>query len=267
MYVGFLTRMRCAPDNCTWLGGHLSGELAYSYDGLAWQRLGQDAADDTAAAATATAAATSATAAATATAATAAAAVPSPPQLRDSPDAVIFPNRPGLTAGQIYATAMQPSRDGNSLYIYASVASVEHGHGVDSETANASCARGGAAPCSHIATFGLRKDGFVGLRQGSPSTPAIVTTVPVVWARRGGGAAGLYVNFAAPGTVAVAVMDGKTGAALAGYSATLTQGGTAVPVFEAGRMAKLAGRQIAFRLAITGGAVVYSVRGGFSAAL
>ena len=153
MFVGFLTRMRCAPENCTWLGGHLSGELAYSHDGLAWQRLGQDAAT---------------------------AAASSPPLLRDLPDAVIFPNRPDPTAGQIYATAMQPSRHGGLLYIYASVASVEHGHGVNSDKANASCVRDGTAPCSHIATCALRNYGFVGLRQASPSAAAIITSVPVV---------------------------------------------------------------------------------------
>jgi hypothetical protein len=28
MYVGFLTRYRCAPKNCSWFGGRISGELA-----------------------------------------------------------------------------------------------------------------------------------------------------------------------------------------------------------------------------------------------
>jgi len=73
------------------------------------------------------------------------------------------------------------------------------------------------------------------------------------------------VNFAAPGCVAVAVLDGKTGAPLPGCSDTLSQSGIAVRVFAAGRMAKLAGQQIAFRLTISGGLVVYSVRGSFSA--
>ena len=47
LYVGFLTRYRCAPEGRElqlWFGGHISGELAYSYDGLAWRRLGQTAA-------------------------------------------------------------------------------------------------------------------------------------------------------------------------------------------------------------------------------
>ena len=47
LYVGFLTRYRCAPEGRElqlWFWGHISGELAYSYDGLAWRRLGQTAA-------------------------------------------------------------------------------------------------------------------------------------------------------------------------------------------------------------------------------
>ena len=92
MYVGFLTRMRCAPQDCTWFGGRLSGELAFSYNGLTWQRLGQQPSSGASGA---------------------------PPVLGDSPDAVLFPNRPGPTAGQIHATAMQPIRNGSGLRIYA----------------------------------------------------------------------------------------------------------------------------------------------------
>jgi hypothetical protein len=157
MYVGFLTRYRCAPQNCTWYGGRISGELAYSYDGLSWRRLGQPTVGNPDSPASASASAS-------------ASATPNELQLTDTPSAVLFHNEPGtVSAGQVYATAMQPTRDGRQLLIYASVASVQHGHGVDSTHANASCMRGasggGAGPCSHIATFRLRKDGFVGLRQ------------------------------------------------------------------------------------------------------
>jgi hypothetical protein len=47
-------------------------------------------------------------------------------QLTDMPDAVIFPNKAGtVSAGQVYATAMQATRNGSGLLIYASVASVQ----------------------------------------------------------------------------------------------------------------------------------------------
>jgi hypothetical protein len=117
------------------------------------------------------------------------------------------------------------------------------------------------APCSHIATYGLRKDGFVGLRQATASTAAVVTTAPMVWAA----GADLRLNFASPGSVRVAVLDQtKSGVPIVGFATALRTGGVDVAVFRDGRMAKLAGRTLALQLTLSGGAVAYSIRGDFA---
>ena len=103
-------------------GGHLYGELAWSTNGLNFSRVGEQ---------------------------------PLFPNV-GLPNAV-YPEL--LSAGQVYPTSMLPSPAGDgSWLVYAAVASVQHGHGVDQGGDGWNC-----TGCSGISTYRIEKDRFVGL--------------------------------------------------------------------------------------------------------
>ena len=223
-YVAFPVRYNCAPHDCTWAGGHLYGELAWSTNGLNFSRVG---------------------------------------------DQPLFPNAglPGatfpslLSAGQIYPTSMlpHPSGDGSWL-VYAAVASVQHGHGVDQSGDGWNC-----TGCSAISTYKIEKDRFVGL-----AGPGHLRTVPL----RLGAARGVAINLAVgegDGSAVHAQLSHPTSRlALPGFSfadshpAHDTDDLAWKPDWVGGRTVDdVDAAVVVLELRLTGASKVFSVRGGF----
>ena len=123
------------------------------------------------------------------------------------------------------------TRNGPALLIYASVASVQHGHGIDSRPkdrgglgANASCGTAGRRGAMHSHCYVRAAQGWLrrGWQQASVSAATVVTTLAVTW----GTGADLRLNFASPGSVRVAVVDpASRSKPITGYANTLRAGG------------------------------------------
>lgn len=198
LYVGFPTRMRCQPK-CTWLGGKLSGELAVSHNGINFTHVTQT--DDSI--------------------------LPLHPLNKDG---VLFKNEPGtVSEGQIYPTSMLRANDG-SLLVYASVASLDHGHGVSSSHCpgtTCQCQNNASFPCSHIATYTLRQDGFMRITR---STAAPASTLHRL---KGSFFRTVKLQWQAGGNLTINAACGEKGIArvqLLQFAAAVPTSATAIPI-------------------------------------
>ena len=120
---------------------------------------------------------------------------------------------------------------------------------------------------SSLLTYELRLDGFVYLTTTHKNSKAILTTQTIKWV--GGD---LLINADAMrsplSSIAVGVVDGKTGKAVPGYGlndAKAFRGNSTAHawVWSRGNMSAFIGTDVAINVRITGGARLYSIRGMF----
>jgi hypothetical protein len=174
-----------------------------------------------------------------------------------------MPNGPpgSASAGLLECTTVLPAADGG-LHIYCTASSAKHGQYLPG--------------CSSLQTYWLRQDGWIGLQQRTPATPAVVGTRTLLW---GGG--DLVVNTNASGSagrIVAQVSDQYGVAPLKGFSFTESEPlsgafdnaswhprwRTSADGRDDHGMAAIAiGTNITVQLQLDGGAQLWSVRGRF----